>query len=888
VHPTEEHARLATAGAPDGPVADLGPWALWGPYVAERAWGTVREDYSAGGDAWGSFPHDHARSRAYRWNEDGMAAICDLQQRLCLGLALWNGRDPILKERMFGLSGPEGNHGEDVKEYWWYTDALPSHALLKWKYHYPQQAFPYEELVVENARRSRTEAEYELLDTGVFDAGYWAVDVTYAKADPTDTVLRIRVRNVGPVTDRIHVLPTLWFRNTWAWDPRSPRPRLELDGLTIRADHPSLGAYVLDASGDPTPLFCENETNTTRLYGGDPLTPYPKDGINDHIVAGAPTVSPEPHGTKAALWYQADVAPGETFEVHVRLAHVATDAAISCAETIALREAEADAFYATLQAGASDDEARVMRQAFAGMIWSKQYYAYDVKRWLDGDPGHPAPPAERRSGRNAAWQHMDVADIISMPDPWEYPWFAAWDLAFQAVVLAHVDPAFAKYQLLAMTREWYMHPNGALPAYEWTFDDVNPPVHAWAAAMVYGIDGRRDRTFLAQVFHKLLLNFTWWVNRVDAEGSNLFEGGFLGLDNISPFDRSNMPSDMRLEQSDATAWMAGYCLAMLTIALELADEDRAYDGLVTKFVEHFTTIVRAMNGGGLWDADDGFFYDRLRTSDGLQHILRYQSLVGVIPLLAAIAPEPRNDPSFEQLRERFSAYNERERGLRMGLPEVTHVRGDRLMFSLANPEQLRRILAQVLDEDAFLSPYGLRSLSKRHGAAPFEIEIDGVVAGVDYEPAESTTSMFGGNSNWRGPIWFPVNVSILESLERFHRFLGDDFRVECPTGSGRMLNLHEVADELRRRLIALFLRGADGRRPVDGERERFRTDPEWRDLITFSEYFHGDNGAGLGAAHQTGWTGLAAVFPVHFSRLTAPHLLEYGMTGVFATMEEES
>jgi hypothetical protein len=858
VHPTEEHARLATAGAPDGPVADLGPWALWGPYVAERAWGTVREDYSAGGDAWGSFPHDHARSRAYRWNEDGMAAICDLQQRLCLGLALWNGRDPILKERMFGLSGPEGNHGEDVKEYWWYTDALPSHALLKWKYHYPQQAFPYEELVVENARRSRTEAEYELLDTGVFDAGYWAVDVTYAKADPTDTVLRIRVRNVGPVTDRIHVLPTLWFRNTWAWDPRSPRPRLELDGLTIRADHPSLGAYVLDASGDPTPLFCENETNTTRLYGGDPLTPYPKDGINDHIVAGAPTVSPEPHGTKAALWYQADVAPGETFEVHVRLAHVATDAAISCAETIALREAEADAFYATLQAGASDDEARVMRQAFAGMIWSKQYYAYDVKRWLDGDPGHPAPPAERRSGRNAAWQHMDVADIISMPDPWEYPWFAAWDLAFQAVVLAHVDPAFAKYQLLAMTREWYMHPNGALPAYEWTFDDVNPPVHAWAAAMVYGIDGRRDRTFLAQVFHKLLLNFTWWVNRVDAEGSNLFEGGFLGLDNISPFDRSNMPSDMRLEQSDATAWMAGYCLAMLTIALELADEDRAYDGLVTKFVEHFTTIVRAMNGGGLWDADDGFFYDRLRTSDGLQHILRYQSLVGVIPLLAAIAPEPRNDPSFEQLRERFSAYNERERGLRMGLPEVTHVRGDRLMFSLANPEQLRRILAQVLDEDAFLSPYGLRSLSKRHGAAPFEIEIDGVVAGVDYEPAESTTSMFGGNSNWRGPIWFPVNVSILESLERFHRFLGDDFRVECPTGSGRMLNLHEVADELRRRLIALFLRGADGRRPVDGERERFRTDPEWRDLITFSEYFHGDTGEGLGASHQTGWTGLVA------------------------------
>jgi len=852
---TPEHKRLEEAGPADGPVSELGPWALWGPYLAERAWGTVREDYSADGDAWSSFPHDHARSRAYRWNEDGMAGLCDIQQRLCLSLALWNGRDPFLKERMFGLGGPEGNHGEDAKDYWWYTDALPSHSLLRWRYHYPQQPFPYDDLVAENARRDRTEPEYELLDTGIFDDGYWVVDVTYAKASPTEILARITVKNAGPVADRIHVLPTLWFRNTWAHDPGSPVPSLSLDGSSIAARHATLGEYRFEADGDATPLFCDNETNSA-LLGGVARSPYPKDGINDHVVGGEPSVSPEAQGTKAAWWYTAEVEPGETVEFQVRL-HAGGGAAPFEA-TIRAREEEADAFYATLlPADATAEEALVQRQAFAGMIWSKQYYAYDVRAWLDGDALNPAPPRERLKGRNTRWSHMDVADILSMPDPWEYPWFAAWDLAFHAVALAHVDATFAKYQLIALTREWYMHPNGALPAYEWTFDDVNPPVHAWAAVAVYDIDGRRDRAFLAHVFHKLLLNFTWWVNRVDAEGTNVFEGGFLGLDNISPFDRSNMPVDGLLEQSDATAWMAGYCLAMLTIALELARDDRAYDGLVTKFVEHFTTIVTAMNREGLWDEQDGFFYDKLRTSDGDEHVLRYQSLVGVIPLLAAIAPE-RYGASLEDLPKRFAAYTERRRGARVGLDDILEVHGGEVLLSLVRPPQLRRILSELLHEEAFLSPYGLRSLSKRHEAEPFSIEVDGVAASVDYQPAESATPMFGGNSNWRGPVWFPVNVAVLEALERFHSVLGDEFRIEYPTGSGREVCLQTVADDLRSRLVSLFLRNGNGARPVDGARARFVDDPEWRDLITFHEYFHGDDGSGLGASHQTGWTGLVA------------------------------
>jgi hypothetical protein len=870
-----EHERLASAGLPEGALSDAGPWAAWGPYLSERAWGTVREDYSAGGTAWDSFPHDHARSRAYRWNEDGMAGISDSFGRLCLALALWNGRDPILKERMFGLTGSEGNHGEDVKEYWWFMDALPSHALLKWRYHYPQQAFPYEDLVTTNRNRGKGDPEYELLDTGVFDRGYWIVEATYAKVEPTDLVLRIAARNAGPAPDRIHVLPTLWFRNTWAWDPGSPRPRITLDGRALLADHPTLGPYRLESGPSPdgaapTPLFCENDTNYPRVFGGGATVPFPKDGINDHVVFGAATVNPAEEGTKAAWWYSAEVGPGETavFEVRLRAAD-APDvlgpdwAGEALATIVRQREIEADEFYATLTpADASPEEAAVMRQAFAGMIWSKQFYPYDVARWLDGDPGQPAPPVERRWRRNARWRHLDAADILSMPDPWEYPWFAAWDLAFHTVVFAHIDPTFAKYQLIALTREWFMHPNGALPAYEWSFDDVNPPVHAWAALNVYRIDGGRDQAFLERIFHKLLINFTWWVNQQDAEGNNLFEGGFLGLDNIGPFDRSHLPVSGELEQSDGTGWMAFYALAMLRMAAELARTNPTYDVMITKFLEHFVDISRAMNGQGLWDEQDGFFYDRLVVPHGDPVVMRYRSIVGVMPVLAGVQLTARAAMDRQTLQKRFAAFFERQRGRRIGAEEVGHIqstpRGESLFLSVVGSEQLRRLLADVLDEASFLSPHGLRALSRRHLEHPFTIQIQGVTATVDYEPAESTSGMFGGNSNWRGPVWFPVNYLVIEALERHHESLGDRFTVECPTGSGQQLTLAEVADELRRRLISTFLPGPDGRRPVHGGVERFSSDPEWKDLVFFHEYFHGDDGAGLGATHQTGWTGLVA------------------------------
>ena len=879
---TVEHERLASSGPPDGPLSESGPWAQWGPYLAERAWGTVREDYSPDGSAWDYFPHDHARSRAYRWNEDGMAGICDLHQRLCLSLALWNGRDPILKERMFGLTGSEGNHGEDVKDYWWYPDALPSHALLRWRYHYPQQAFPYADLVAENRRRGKSDPEYELLDTGAFDRGYWVVEATYAKAAPDDVLMRVTVKNAGPVTDRIHVLPTLWFRNTWSWEQGASRPELRLDGDAVVATHESLGEYRLEAAagpgGAPESLFCENETNAPRVFGpgAAPGTPYPKDGINDHVLTGAPTVNPSRRGTKAAWWYVADVAPGETVEFRLRLRAAREPdllgpewAGAPLDATVAERTAEADAFYAAVTpAGTPPEEALVLRQGFAGMIWSKQYYAYDLSRWLDGDPGQPPPPAARLRGRNTAWRHLDAADIFSMPDPWEYPWFAAWDLAFHAVTFAYIDPTFAKYQLIAMCREWFMHPNGALAAYEWAFDDVNPPVHAWAAAMVFEIDGGRDREFLAHVFQKLLLNFTWWVNRKDAESNDLFEGGFLGLDNIGPFDRSHLPVDGVLEQSDGTAWMAQYCLAMLAIALELAREDRSYEGLVTKFLEHFVQISRAMNRSGLWDESDGFFYDRLVGAGSDPIELRYKSIVGVIPALAALVVDDKlmrvNDVA--GFRKRFAAFAERSRGVRSGIfetgREVGHLRtapeGTELLLSVVSPEHLRRLLAEVLDEDSLLSPYGLRSISRRHRDAPFTVRIGDVSATIDYEPAESRSGLFGGNSNWRGPVWFPLNYLVVAALERYHRFLGDAFTVECPTGSGRMLTLQGVADELRRRLIAIFLPGADGRRPLYGAVARYHTDPEWQNLLEFHEYFNGEDGAALGASHQTGWTGLVA------------------------------
>jgi hypothetical protein len=872
---TVEHERLSSAGPPEGPLSEAGPWYRWGPYLAERAWGTVREDYSPGGTAWDSFPHDHARSRAYRWNEDGMAGISDSFQRLCLALALWNGRDPILKERMFGLTGPQGNHGEDVKEYWWYLDALPSHALLRWRYHYPQQEFPYEDLVETNRNRGKRDPEYELLDTGVFERGTWIVEVTFAKVEPTDVLMRIEVRNAGPDRDTIHVLPHLWFRNTWDWEPGSPRPSIRMDGGDLLAEHPTLGRYRLQAAAgpdgsDPSPLFCDNETNVPKVFGAAGATAYPKDGINDHVVSGAETVNPDLEGTKAALWYVAEVDPGETVVFDVRLRDDAGEDALGAAwpgglvsATIRERTVEADEFYATVAPeGTSEDEALVMRQAFAGMIWGKQFYPYDVSRWLDGDPGQPTPPEERKHGRNADWRHLQANDILSMPDPWEYPWFAAWDLAFHTVVFAHIDPTFAKYQLLALTREWFMHPNGALPAYEWTFDDVNPPVHAWAAARVFVIDGARDHAFLKRIFHKLLINFTWWVNRQDAEGNNLFEGGFLGLDNIGPFDRSHMPVAGTLEQSDGTAWMASYCLAMLGIAAELARADPSYDTLMTKFIEHFAQIANAMNEQGLWDEGDGFFYDRLVTPDGEAIPMRYRSIVGVMPVLASIGLATGQANAIRTFQKRFAAFVERQRGERAHLTQIGQVRtaaeGDRLLLSVVSPEQLRRLLAEVLDEDSLLSPYGLRSISRRHLEHPFTVSVEGVTATVDYEPGESTSGMFGGNSNWRGPVWFPLNHLILEALERYHAYVGDTFTVECPTGSGTMMTLREVAAELRRRLTSIFLEGPDGRRPVFGSIDRYASDPDWRGLIEFHEYFHGDTGFGIGASHQTGWTGLVA------------------------------
>jgi hypothetical protein len=872
---TIEHERLSSAGAPEGPLSEAGPWNRWGPYLSERAWGTVREDYSPDGSAWDFFPHDDARSRAYRWNEDGMAGISDIFQRLCLSLALWNGRDPIIKERMFGLAGPEGNHGEDAKDYWWYLDALPSHALLRWRYHYPQQAFPYEDLVKTNAARGKLDPEYELLDTGVFDGGTWIVEVTFAKVEPTDMLMRITVRNAGTATERVHVLPHLWFRNTWDWEPGSPKPAIGMDGDDLLAEHPTLGRYRLQAAhgphgAPPTPLFCENETNAPRVYEAPATTPYPKDGINDHLITGSGTVNPDLMGTKAALWYVADIAPGDTAVFDLRLRDDGEPDALGAlwsgdvaTATIHERQVEADEFYATIEPeGATADEALVMRQGFAGMIWSKQFYPYDVSRWLDGDPGRPPPPEQRTHGRNADWRHVQANDVLSMPDPWEYPWFAAWDLAFHTVVLAHVDPAFAKYQLIALTREWFMHPNGALPAYEWSFDDVNPPVHAWAAWRVFQIDGSQDHAFLARIFHKLLINFTWWVNRQDAEGNNLFEGGFLGLDNIGPFDRSHMPVPGNLEQSDGTGWMAAYCLAMLGISLELSRKDPSYDTLITKFLEHFAQIASAMNQQGLWDEEDGFFYDRLSEPDGTTVAMRYRSIVGVMPVLASAGIATGQAGAVMNFRKRFAASVERQRGERARLDTVGQIRtgvdGDHVLLSVVSPDQLRRLLTEVLDEGSLLSPFGLRSISRRHLEHPFTVEVEGVTATVDYEPGESTSGMFGGNSNWRGPVWFPVNHLILEALERYHAFVGEDYTVECPTGSGRMMTLRQVADELRRRLISIFLPGPDGRRPLYGAIERYATDPDWQGLIEFHEYFHGDTGFGIGASHQTGWTGLVA------------------------------
>jgi hypothetical protein len=864
---TVEHRRLAEAtGRAEDDLFSANPWYEWGPYLAERAWGTVREDYSANGDAWTSFPHDHARSRAFRWNEDGMAGISDVGQELCLALALWNERDPILKERMFGLTGPQGNHGEDAKEYWWYLEGLPSHSLLRWRYHYPQAEFPYNELIDVNAGRSRDEFEYELLDTGVFDDGrFWSVDVTYAKATPTDLCVRVDVENHGPDEAVLHVLPTMWFRNTWRWSGAETIPELSVDGDAIVVGrHPRLEGYRLEAEagtrGDaPIPLFCDNETNVPRLFAGEPVTAYPKDGINDHVVSGAATVNPAQRGTKAAWWYVLTVPAGGKTAMRLRLRRAAEAPAASdwdIDDVISAREKDADEYFAAIAPADIDPERmRVLRQACAGLMWGKQIYPYRVSAWLDGDPAGPAPPMERHSGRNSGWRHLDSFDVLSMPDPWEYPWFAAWDLAFHAVAMAHIDPAFAKYQINVLLREWFLHPNGALPAYEWSFDDVNPPVHALAAIRIFVIDGATDTAFLERVFQKLLLNFTWWLNRQDPDGNNIFGGGFLGLDNVSPVDRSHVPMGMRIEQADGTAWMAWYSLAMLAVAIVLADQDDVYDDMVVKFVEHFGLVTEAMEASGLYDENDGMFYDRLVDAWGNTTPIKVQSLVGILPTLPAGALPWSQVERMERLRKRFARILER-RGRHALADWRTAGEGDarHLLISIVSLEQLPRLFGVLFDEDAFLSPYGLRSLSRRH-QEPYTVPglPDAV---IEYEPAESRTAMYGGNSNWRGPIWFPTNSLVIRSLLQYAQFFGPDHTVEYPTGSGKQLTLREIADDLADRLVSVFLPDADGRRPVFGGSEIFQTDPAWKDNLLFFEYFHGDNGAGLGASHQTGWTAL--------------------------------
>ncbi|PYM37957.1 MAG: glucosidase [Candidatus Rokuibacteriota bacterium] len=853
-------------------------WKRWGPYLSERQWGTVREDYSEDGTAWESFPHDHARSRAYRWGEDGLAGISDNHQRLCFALALWNGRDPILKERLFGLGGIEGNHGEDVKEYYFYLDSTPTHSYMKWLYKYPQRAYPYEGLVAENRRRGRAAPEFELLDTGVFEEDrYFDVQVEYAKASPDDILVRLTVWNRGPEPAELHLLPTLWFRNTWSWEIGAERPRLTvgpaLEGARcVEADHPTLGRRRLLCAGGPDLLFTENDSNARRLWGVDAQSPYAKDGINEFVVHGAVgAVNPARTGTKVAARYRVVIAPDGPREVRLRLTDAPPGSGPLGAEFEAVfdaRRREADEFYAEVVPDKlSPDGRQVMRQALAGMLWSKQWYHYDVQRWLDGDPAGPPPPATRLTGRNHRWRHLYNEDVISMPDKWEYPWYAAWDLAFHCVALALVDPDFAKNQLVLFLREWYMHPSGQLPAYEWALADVNPPVHAWAAWRVYKIEkrmrGRADRSFLERVFHKLLLNFTWWVNREDPEGQNIFQGGFLGLDNVGVFDRSApLPTGGHIEQSDGTSWMGMYCLNMLAIALELARDNPAYEDVASKFFEHFVYIARALNdvsGIELWDEEDGFYYDVLHLPGGATHRLKVRSIVGLIPLLAVETLEPQAVDRLPNFKRRMSWFIDHRPEFHPHLDTTRRsADGERRLLSLVPRQRLRRVLARMLDEEEFLSSCGVRALSAHHRDHPYRFACDGITEGVAYEPGESTTGLFGGNSNWRGPVWVPLNFLLIEALQRLDWYYGHTFQVELPTGSDRLASLWEVAQELSRRLVRIFLRRPGGQRPVHGGVERWRTDPHWRDLVLFYEYFHGDTGAGIGASHQTGWTGLVA------------------------------
>jgi Glycosyl hydrolase family 63 C-terminal domain len=868
---TQEEIRLAESGERKK------HWKRWGPYLSERAWGTVREDYSAGGTAWESLPHDHARSRAYRWNEDGLAGISDRKQNICFAVALWNERDPILKERLFGLTGNEGNHGEDVKEYYFYLDSTPTHSYMKYLYKYPQAEYPYDRLVEENRRRSRADPEYELMDTGVFeDDRYFDVFVEYAKGDTEDILIRISVANRGPEAASLGLLPTIWFRNTWSWGRGSQRPELHQVSASaksiIELNHDMVGRRWLHCDGSAELLFTENDTNSQRLFGSPNASAYVKDGIGDYIVHGLDTgVNPEKTGTKAAAHYRLTVEAGETAVVRLRLSDSDFEGVGAFADFDSIFEQrlrEADEFYATvIPANLSADAKSVMRQGFGGMLWSKQFYHYIVKEWLEGDPGSAPPPPERTNGRNHEWEHLFNQDVLSMPDKWEYPWYAAWDLAFHCIPLALLDSEFAKEQLTLMLREWYMHPNGQIPAYEWAFGDVNPPVHAWAAWRVYKIEkkrtGKGDREFLMRVFHKLLLNFTWWVNRKDADGMNIFQGGFLGLDNIGVFDRgAPLPTGGYLEQSDGTSWMAMYTLNLLAIALELATEEPAYEDVASKFWEHFIYIAHAMShrgndGIGLWNEEDEFFYDVLRLPDGSHFPMKIRSMVGLIPLFAVETLEPEDLERLPDFKRRLEWFIANRPDLTENLASMSKEgMGERRLLSIANEKQLRSLLKFMLDEKEFLSPYGIRALSQYHREHPYQLTAGDMNYGVDYEPGESSTGVFGGNSNWRGPIWFPVNYLLVESLQKFHHYFGEGFKVEFPTGSGNLLTLWEVAGELSRRMTDIFLRDGDGRRPVFGSVEKFQTDPHWRDHVLFYEYFHGDSGAGVGASHQTGWTGL--------------------------------
>jgi hypothetical protein len=887
--PTAEHQRLKVDAARSK------NWKRWGPYLSERQWATVREDYSAYGNCWDYFPHDHARSRAYRWGEDGLLGITDRECRLCFSLALWNGQDPILKERLFGLTGSEGNHGEDVKELYYYLDSTPTHSYMKALYKYPQAEFPYARLVEENRRRGLGATEFELIDSGVFEEDrYFDVHAEYAKGSENDILIRLTIANRGPEKATLHLLPTLWFRNTWSWGQipeectNKPTMVLERDGLVL-ARHDELGEYQLAYEGNATPLFCENETNAARLYGHGNGTAFAKDAFHEYVVRGrTDAVNPARAGTKFAPHYVLEIEPGESRVVRLRLSSVAggadpggnqqdlvkrpgstppatADAFSDFNAIFAQRINEANEFYDAISPPEIEEESKkVARQGYAGLLWSKQFYNYVIREWLSGDPAHPAPPDERLNGRNKEWSHLFNRDVISMPDKWEYPWFAAWDLAFHMIPFSKIDPHFAKNQLNLFLREWYMHPNGQIPAYEFAFGDVNPPVHAWAVWRVYkmtGPRGQRDIAFLESAFQKLMLNFTWWVNRKDAEGNNLFSGGFLGLDNIGVFDRSKpLPTGGFLQQADGTAWMGFYCLTMLSIAIELAENNPVYEDMASKFFEHFIHISDAMNslgGTGLWDEEDGFYYDKLKV-DGQQIPLRTRSLVGLMPLIAVENIETAKInklPGFKKRMDWFLNYRKDLAGL-ITYCDVCPFTGNR-MLAIPTRQRLQRALRYMLDENEFLSPFGLRSVSRVHRDKPYVFRVGNDEHRVDYVPGEGTSYLFGGNSNWRGPIWFPINFLIVEALERYHKFYGESFKVECPVGSGNMLTLQEVADELSRRLTSIFLPDEKGARPCHGESEKYATDPNWRDLVLFSEYFHGETGRGLGASHQTGWTALA-------------------------------